>query len=82
MERSRGALSSVSLTDGFPVREKPMKDASGLWLVTDVAAVLLLGAAMAYGVHMWRTRPRNLALERMSDDATRRLYRSSAREGD
>ena len=47
---------------------------SWLWMVIDVAAVVILGVAMAYGGAMWRQRSRNPILNRISDDATHRLY--------
>lgn len=47
---------------------------SWLWMVIDVAAVVILGAAMAYGGAMWHRRSRNPILNRISDDATHRLY--------
>jgi hypothetical protein len=46
------------------------------YFVMDVLAVVILGGALAYGTHMWRTRPRDDAIERASDEATRRLYHS------
>jgi hypothetical protein len=50
------------------------KDLGGpLWLLIDVIAVLALAAAIAYGTVSWRRR-RNPTLERVRDDATRRLY--------
>ncbi|HEX3487030.1 MAG TPA: hypothetical protein VHT51_18390 [Micropepsaceae bacterium] len=45
-----------------------------MWFVIDVLAVAVLGCTMAYGVVMWRTRPRDAASEKASDEATRRLY--------
>jgi len=53
-----------------------MQDAGWLWLVTDVFAVVVLVAAMAYGLHMWHTRSRNPAVTAASNKATRRLYQS------
>jgi hypothetical protein len=51
---------------------------SWLWMVIDVAAVVILGVAMAYGGMMWQRRSRNPVLKRMSDDATHRLYGRSS----
>jgi protein-S-isoprenylcysteine O-methyltransferase Ste14 len=50
-------------------------DASG-WLIfaMEVVGVILLGAALAYGLWMWRTRTRNPVVERAREEATKRLY--------
>ena len=45
-----------------------------LWVVIDIAAVVVLAAAIIYGSQMWRQRSRNPAVIKESDDATRRLY--------
>jgi hypothetical protein len=45
-----------------------------LWLVIDVALVLVLAGALAYGLIMWRNRRRNPAIERASREATHRMY--------
>ena len=50
-----------------------------LWLLIDVVAVLALGAAIAYGTMSWKRR-RNLTLESVRDDATKRLYEDGGRE--
>jgi hypothetical protein len=55
---------------------------SWLWVVIDVVAVLILAAAMAYGAYMWRTRSRNAVLQRVSDEATDRLYHRPPRSRD
>jgi uncharacterized iron-regulated membrane protein len=56
-------------------------DAGGwLWLVIDVAFVLLLAAALAYGVVIWRRRRKDAATEDMRDAATRRVYDAADRE--
>ena len=49
---------------------------SGGYFFMDVVAVLILGAALAYGTISWRKRPRDPATRAASDEATRRLYRS------
>jgi protein-S-isoprenylcysteine O-methyltransferase Ste14 len=50
-------------------------DAGGwLWLVIDVIGVVVLGAAIAYGIWQWRSRSRNPSLERAREEATKRLY--------
>ena len=56
----------------------------GVWLmiVIDVAAVVILGLAMAYASRMWREAPRDLATLKESDDATRRLYHRATGAGD
>lgn len=45
-----------------------------LMLAIDVAAIVSLGVAIAYGTRMWRDAPRDLATVRESDRATRHLY--------
>ena len=55
-------------------------DAGGwLWLLIDVALVAILGAALVYGVAMWRKR-RSATAEQVRDNATRELYHHSSRE--
>jgi len=56
----------------------------GVWLmiVIDVAAVVILGLAIAYGSRMWREAPRDLATLKKSDEATRRLYHPAKGPGD
>jgi hypothetical protein len=46
-----------------------------MWLLLDVAAVAVLGVALAYGVMVWRKR-RSPAAEAARDRATRNLYHS------
>jgi hypothetical protein len=50
-------------------------DASG-WLIftMEVIGVIFLGAALAYGLWMWRSRSRNPIVERAREEATKRLY--------
>ena len=43
-----------------------------MWILIDVGAVVLLGAALAYGVWRWRGR-RNPAVERLRDRKTEEL---------
>jgi hypothetical protein len=51
-----------------------MDDQGGwLWALIDVGFVLVLAAAIIYGITTWRRR-RNPTLERIRDDATRRAY--------
>jgi hypothetical protein len=50
-------------------------DASGwLWFSIEVIGVLILGAALAYGLWMWRTRNRSPVAESAREKATERLY--------
>jgi len=51
-----------------------MEGSGWLWLFIDVVLVAILGLGLAYGVMMWRRRPRDPGLEQARDDATRRLY--------
>jgi hypothetical protein len=53
--------------------ESVMTDAGWLWIIVDVVAVIILGAAIAYATMRWR-RAKNRTLERVRDDATNRLY--------
>jgi Flp pilus assembly protein TadB len=54
-----------------------MYDQGGwLWALIDVGFVLLLAAALIYGIYTWRRR-RNRTLERVRDAATRRAYEDS-----
>jgi protein-S-isoprenylcysteine O-methyltransferase Ste14 len=50
-------------------------DASG-WMIfgMEVVGVIVLGAALAYGTWMWRTRNRNPVLERAREEASKRLF--------
>lgn len=53
-------------------------DAGGwLWLLIDVLFVAALIAAIAYGVIMWRRRPRSRTVREVRDEATRDLYRKA-----
>jgi hypothetical protein len=55
-------------------------DAGGwLFLLMDVAFVVLLAAALIYGLSVWRKR-RSAAGEQVRDRATRELYRHSSQE--
>ena len=45
-----------------------------LWVVIDIAAVIVLGLAILYGSHMWRKRPRDPGTKKAADEATWRLY--------
>ena len=47
----------------------------GFVLIDIVGGVLVLGAILAYGTHMWRKRPCDPALKEVSDAATRQMYR-------
>ena len=48
---------------------------SPLWVLIDVVAVLAFGAALVYGMGVWKRR-RDRALERVRDNATDRLYKA------
>jgi hypothetical protein len=48
-----------------------------LWFVIDVGLVAILGAALVYGVMMWRNRPKNRATEQVRNEATRDVYREA-----
>jgi hypothetical protein len=55
-------------------------DPSGwMWFAIEVIGVLILGAALAYGLWMWRTRRKSPAVERAREDATKRLYNEGSR---
>jgi hypothetical protein len=45
-----------------------------MWIAIDVGAVLLLGAALAYGMFAWRRR-RSPAMDRLRDRKTEELQR-------
>jgi flagellar basal body-associated protein FliL len=45
-----------------------------LWILIDVVAVIVLGAALAYGAWKWRDR-RRPAIERVRDRKTEELHR-------
>ena len=51
---------------------------AGIWLmiVIDLAALISLGAAIAYGSRMWRDGPMDAATVKVPNRATRRLYHS------
>jgi hypothetical protein len=46
-----------------------------LWFFIDVGLVLILGAAMVYGIMKWRHRRHDPAMEQARDNATARVYR-------
>lgn len=53
-------------------------DASGwLWLVIDVAMVVVLAIALIYGTMLWRQR-RSHAVQQASERATTQLYEREA----
>ena len=45
-----------------------------LWLIIDVTFVLLLGAALIYGIHEWRRRRRSRVTEEVEERAVDRAY--------
>lgn len=45
-----------------------------LFVAIDILGVLLLGAALFYGVSMWRSRRTDPTTERLSREATQRMY--------
>jgi hypothetical protein len=45
-----------------------------MWIAIDVGAVIVLAAALAYGVWSWKAR-RSPAVERLRDRKTEELYR-------
>jgi len=45
-----------------------------LWLLIDVGFVVVLGAALIYGIVQWRNRPKGPAVQQQRDEATRRLF--------
>ena len=45
-----------------------------LWAVIDIAFVVALGAALAYGILAWRRRARDRTVEQVRDRATLRNY--------
>ena len=51
--------------------------AGWLWLIVNFGFVLLLAAALIYGVVQWRSRRRSRAVERERDAMTERLYKES-----
>ncbi len=52
-----------------------MDQGGSLWMVIDVLAVVALGAALAYGIGMWRKRHRDPTIERIRDNAVKNLYK-------
>ncbi len=53
-----------------------------LWIVIDVVAVAVLGAAIAYAAMQWRHRRKDAAAQIARDRATRELYRQESRSAD
>ena len=53
-----------------------MNSDPGGWLTfgIDVVGVALLAAALVYGLVQWRRRRTNRSIERVRNDATRRIY--------
>ena len=51
-----------------------------LWLVIDVAFVVVLAAGLIYGISMWRSRRKDASTESQRDAATRRVYDAADRE--
>ena len=50
-------------------------DAGGwMWLLVDVAFVVVLAAALIYGIVQWRNRSKSPAVQERRDQATRRLF--------
>jgi hypothetical protein len=45
-----------------------------MWVIIDIVAVVILGAAIAYGSLRWRKRSQDPAVKEASDRATRELY--------
>lgn len=45
-----------------------------LWILIDIGAVVVLGAALAYGLWTWKVR-RSRAADRLRDRKTGELYR-------
>ena len=46
-----------------------------LWLVLDVLGVVILAAALIYGMAMWRRRPKSPEADSARDEAVRENYR-------
>lgn len=56
-----------------------MDEPSGwLWLIIDVAGVVVLAAGLIYGIVMWRNRRKDWATRQEREEVTRENYR---REG-
>ena len=51
-----------------------------LWLSMDVIFVVVLAAALIYGLVMWHNRRRSRGVENMRDQATKELYHRSSNE--
>ena len=52
-----------------------MQDYGGwIWFLAEIGLLVVLTAALIYGITMWRNRPRDSATEAVRDDATDRLY--------
>ena len=51
-----------------------------LWLLIDVAFVVLFAAALVYGLTMWRNRRRAPSVERARENATKELYHRPSSE--
>lgn len=52
-----------------------------LWALIDVIAVAILGLALVYGMMAWRRR-RNRSLEKVRDEATKKLFREEQAQRD
>ena len=46
-----------------------------MWLIIDLAALLVLGAALVYGTRKWAHRRRDPRTVKAQEEATRELYR-------
>jgi hypothetical protein len=62
-----------------PCQEDAMLQASydwggWMWVIIDIVAVVILGAAIIAGTIMWGKRPRDAETRRKSEEATRELY--------
>jgi hypothetical protein len=57
-------------------QQEPIMDGSGgyLWGLIDVIGVVVLAAALMYGIMRWRHRSRSGAVEAARDRATERVY--------
>jgi hypothetical protein len=53
-----------------------------LWLVIDVALVLVLAAALAYGLMVWRKKRRDPAIQRAAREATERMHHHEEAEAE
>ena len=51
-----------------------------LWLSMDVIFVVVLAAALIYGLVMWHNRRRSRGVENLRDQATKDLYHRSSNE--